>query len=141
MECRKIQKLLIAWLDHETNQAQPAAITTHLSSCKKCYLIASQYEKLNALLPTGNVVLPQHIHYRILDQVKMHDVVRSRNKVLWRLEALPTSLLIILTIYFGALIGKVFENKTDKDVSTYSEYVNYGEHTILALNTNGVSHE
>jgi hypothetical protein len=50
MRCKKAQKLIIAYLDHELSARKQTAVQTHLSHCPVCSAELESYKKLNGII-------------------------------------------------------------------------------------------
>ncbi len=143
MRCRKVNDLLIPYLDKELSGDAVLRLEKHLQTCVSCRVRLSEYRKLDTMLKVGETIeMPDWMRERIRHQVRMHDPQRRAFRRRWNLQTVPITLALLLSIYIGTLIGIKTFTVAATEPAGDPEIIAYGETTIFDLAyTNGENHE
>lgn len=142
MTCSKYRRLLVPWLDGELKPERARELKVWFESCakvrlcSKCQVDILTHQKLNqALKSLPQAEFPAYMHHRIMDQVKNHQAAYRRQVVRTRWQAIPATLAIMLSLYFGSLIGvKTFNTQTVATTTTTetTELSSFGENGLYS---------
>jgi len=139
MRCSNVKSQISPWLDNELDSRQALKIAQHLQKCPHCQAYADQARKLNSLLQVESTPpLPEWIHNRIMQSASEHDDRRSSLRRKWNLQMIPAAMAVIMSMYFGALVGiHTFSttNSTSNTETLTLDSIGFGESTIVALET------
>ena len=107
MRCSKARNDIELRLDGELKQSHVRALELHLSQCSSCRAYQAREFKLHEMLkPKAQPEFPAWLHHQIMDQAARHDKQRLSYKHRLKLQTVPALLAIVLSLTFGALIGK-----------------------------------
>ncbi len=135
MRCFTAKRLIDPWLDKELKESRVNALLEHLKKCPGCSQEAQQSQRMNQLLRTDfDPELPAWVHNRILADVRSHETKRRTYNYRYRLQAIPASLAVLLSLYIGMQIG-ISTFGTNQTTEAQTEYVTFGENTLFAIDT------
>ncbi|MDP2172976.1 MAG: hypothetical protein Q8M98_04170 [Candidatus Cloacimonadaceae bacterium] len=150
MRCHTAKRQIDLQAKTGLEPAQSGELRLHLESCFRCRVYFEQAQKLQRLLsPSSPPEFPTWLHENIMHQVRMHEPQRVILRRRMKLQNIPATLAIILSIYIGSLLGvNAFKAETPPvaEVSVYQddsfEVASFGESTIFELrNGNGAERE
>lgn len=128
MKCNIVNKNLIAYLEDALDSSKRQKIEEHLSSCKRCIVIFEQVKNTYALLDEKEEAAVNPFFFTRLEQ-KIENIERGNipfyRTIYFRLlkPALLT-LLVLLSIISGVLIGSQFTNQASA-ISSYESELDY----------------
>lgn len=145
MTCREFRKQLIPWLDGELNQDKANELKSWLNSCEevrqcqKCRKLVEEFRSFHDAFHTiPQTEFPAYIHHRIMSEIKNKEQLRIKHAHNIRWQAIPVTLAIMLSLYFGSLVGVKTFSTQSTDAKEYTEQSSFGENGIVsALYTNG----
>ncbi|MDZ4120868.1 MAG: zf-HC2 domain-containing protein [Candidatus Cloacimonadaceae bacterium] len=140
MRCFTARKQIDLLLDNELDARRSADLKLHLPKCPQCSAYLAQGEKLSQILTQSpDPEFPSWVHHQILDRVKIQENTRKTFRHRLELQAIPVSMAIVLSVYFGIQVGVKTFSSPDITTSetTETEYVVFGENSLIAYDTNG----
>lgn len=143
MRCAKVRKLMIPYQDKELAGGLTLRLKEHLCQCGSCRKYAQDLRKLDSLLESQeNPQMPQWLYERIMHQVKTHEPQRQSFRRRWKLQTVPITLALLLSLYAGTLIGVKTFTIGPIETATETESIAYGETSLYGLAyLNGDHHE
>jgi len=143
MRCAKVRKKLIPHQDKELAGGLTLHLEKHLRRCGSCRKYASELRRLDSLLQSDDdPQMPQWMHERIMHQIKSHEPQRLSFRRRWKLQTVPITLALLLSLYVGTLVGVKTFSYEPSEPSTESENISYGETSLYDLAyLNGAFHE
>jgi predicted anti-sigma-YlaC factor YlaD len=138
MTCRKFRKLLTPWLDGELKPEQAAELQAWYDGCGKvrqcsdCRKLVDEhisFHRLYSSLPQSG--FPAHLHHRIMSEIKSREPVYHRKEIRVRWQTIPATLAIIMSLYFGSLVGvRTFFSDTEPQTES-AELYSFGENSLI----------
>lgn len=134
MDCKKINKKIIFYIDNELNQSEKDKVQKHIETCKKCK------ETYNLLLASMNIISVEKnkkvnpfIATPILEKINLLKQPKQVYKKV--LQPVLASLAILLGVFFGHNISIYLnENETTTNEIVESE-INLNEADQYAINS------
>lgn len=131
MNCKFIRKNTAAYLEHNLSRDEKERFEKHLSSCKECSKMFSEFKQTWAFLKSESEVQPNPFFYTRLEQKIQNEEVARSGKLLpvflGVLKTIAAGLLILLSIVSGILIGTQFTDQAAAGNGYESEYDYYTE--------------
>jgi anti-sigma factor RsiW len=139
MKCSKYRKQLVPWLDGELKPDRADALRAWFESCaelRQCTLCQAEIQAhqslKQALQSLPQPEFPAFMHHRIMDKVINSQPVYRKQAVRTRWQAIPAALAILLSLYFGSLIGvRTFTTQSTTSTES-SELSSFGENSLLS---------
>ncbi len=143
MTCSKYRKQLVPWLDGELKPERARELKAWFESCDKvrhcteCRKLITQYQDINeAFKKNLRSEFPAFLHHRIMDTVKNRKSYYHKQAVHRRWQAIPAAVAILLSFYFGSLIGfQTFNTQTTTTTATTtqnSELSSFGDNSLVS---------
>lgn len=142
MTCHEFRKQLIPWLDGEVKPDKAAELLAWLSSCEKvrqchkCRKLTEEYRSFQVTFHnTPQIEFPAFLHHRIMSEIKSKEQFRTKHahRISW--QAIPATIAILLSLYFGSLVGvKTFSNQSVvvTEVTENTEQLSFGENGMVS---------
>ncbi|MBW6514152.1 MAG: zf-HC2 domain-containing protein [Candidatus Syntrophosphaera sp.] len=142
MRCSKARHDIELKLDGELMQSSVRALELHLEHCPSCREFQARELKLQQMLdPKAQPEFPAWLHHQIMDQAARHDKRRLSYKYRLKLQTVPALLAIVMSLTFGALIGKFSYGKVNPlpdstqaaatELEDNQQLARFGESSIL----------
>jgi len=134
MTCNEYRKKLIPWLDGELKSEQAAEMQSWISECSqvrhcvKCRKLTEEFKSFHEVfINIPQPEFPAFLHHRIISEIKNKEAYYHKKAVTSRWKAVPATIAILLSLYFGSLIGvKTFSTQTAANGET-SELYSFGD--------------
>lgn len=106
MRCAKYKHNVDLMQDGALDAASTAKLQAHLDVCKSCRTYHEQGLKLRQLmLSPQRPQVPSWMHQHILHQCKNHETKRLSVRKRFKLQLVPATLAVMLSLVLGSLIG------------------------------------
>ena len=137
MRCKEYRNLLDQLVDGALDSITTAALEEHLEFCIKCRNYHQASMRLHELMNQPLPPFPQHIHYQVLELCKEHDAKRVRLQKRARLQLVPATLAIMLSLFIGSLVGKTIFTPLPGTApeSVPTEELSFGDVTLVDYET------
>lgn len=141
MKCSKAQRYLDLMASGSLEPGLKRELQLHLDACDGCrglYQVGKNLIELAKRSPQAG--FPSWLHQRIMSQVKEHEQRRIGYARRWKLQTIPATLAVLLSLYVGTLVGIKAHDTSSQSVaqSTQSvELASFGESTLVDLDANG----
>ena len=145
MTCRKYRRQLIPWLDGELKPDRAAILKAWFDSCEEvrhcndCRKLANEYRSFHdAFNHTSQAEFPAFLHNRIIAEIQSRESLYHKRAVRSRWQTIPAAAAILLSLYFGTLIGvQTFSTQTTTE-NEAAELYTFGEYgTASTIYANG----
>jgi anti-sigma factor RsiW len=142
MTCREFRKQLIPWLDGELKPDKAAELMAWLNSCDevrqchRCRKLTEEYRSFHVTFQnTPQKEFPAFLHHRIMAEIINKEQVRAKHhhRISW--QAIPATIAILLSLYFGSLVGvKTFNTQSVvvTEVTETTEQLSFGENGMVS---------
>ena len=137
MRCSKIRKQLDLLMDRALDANSTAKLEEHLKSCIKCRNYHQANTRLQELMNQPLPPFPKHIHHQVLELCKEHDAKRVRLQKRARLQLVPATLAVMLSLFIGSLVGKTIFTPLPFTApeSVPTEELSFGDVTLVDYET------
>ncbi|MDZ7741357.1 MAG: zf-HC2 domain-containing protein [Bacteroidota bacterium] len=133
MNCKFIKYNMISYLEGHLPAPEIRAFEDHLTKCNSCRQVFEEFSKTYNLLDAGQDVQPNPFFFSRLEQ-RIQDQKQNKagfvpHVLINALRPVAVTLLILLSILSGVLIGSQFTNGAlagssyDSEMEYYTEYV------------------
>jgi len=141
MTCSKFKKQLIPWMDGELQPEKAAELQAWFDSCAKvrqcseCRKLIDEYKSFHlAFHNTPQPEFPAFLHHRIMADIQSRERIYHKKAVRIRWQAVPATIAILFSMYFGSLVGvKTFNAQPSTTTSSLStEMSSFGENSVVS---------
>ena len=139
MTCSKYRKQLVPWLDGELKPDRAQELKAwfegcaELRHCTECRKLINEYKALHSSLQNSPYPeFPAFLHHRIMDKVKSNQVVYRKKAIRTRWQTVPVTIAIMLSLYFGSLIGAQTFNTQQTASADTTEQNSFGENSLIS---------
>lgn len=138
MTCRKFRKQLIPWLDGELAPAQDKEMRDWLlhcgeaRQCTDCRKLAEEYKRFHHIFSeVPQPEFPAFLHHRIMDEIKRKEPILHKKEVRTRWQLVPATLAVLVSLYFGSLVGVKAFGPTNTTNNDNVELYTFGENGMM----------
>ena len=142
MTCRKYSKELLPLVNGELTEQRSKEIWDWLASCSSerqctaCQNKIDEYIALKSVLSTiPSAKVPPQVHHKILDSVRQMEKNRFRLVINYRWKAIPATMAVLLSLYFGSLVSIKIFNTTSNNATTTPDVFSLRESSLIEVFT------